>query len=65
MVLRHLGSYEGLEASAQRLVGGWLPASGHEAADRPLYYLFHNDPEVTPEAELVTDVQLALRPPGA
>lgn len=61
-VLRHLGSYDGLEAGAQYLVADWLPRSGHEAADLPLYYHFLNDPEMTPEAELVTDVLLALQP---
>jgi AraC family transcriptional regulator len=64
-VARHLGSYDGLEACTQALVGHWLPRSGHEPADRPVYYHFYNDPEMTPEPELVTEVLLALQPaPG-
>ena len=60
--LRHYGSYDGLEAADQWLVGDWLIRSGHEPADAPLYHHFHNDPDETPEAELITDILLPLRP---
>lgn len=60
VVLRHVGSYDALEALDQWLVGEWLPRSGREPADAPLYHHFHNDPETTAEAELVTDILLPL-----
>lgn len=61
-VIRHIGSYGGLEAKTQYLVGDWLPRSGREPAGQPVYHHFHNDPEMTPEAELVTEILLALQP---
>lgn len=59
--LRHVGSYDALEALDQWLVGAWLPTSGYEPADAPLYHHFHNDPDTTPEEELVTDILLPLQ----
>ena len=58
--LRHLGSYDGLEATTQNLVGEWLPASGWEPADFPVFHHFISDPDATPVAELVTDILLPL-----
>jgi AraC family transcriptional regulator len=58
--LRHLGSYDGLEAATQHLVGCWLPASGWDPADFPVLHHFLNDPDATPVEELVTDILLPL-----
>jgi len=59
--LRHHGSYDGLEASNQRAIGGLL-ASGREPADFPLFHHFLDDPEeVAPEA-LRTDILIRLVP---
>jgi AraC family transcriptional regulator len=63
--LRHVGSYDGLEAATQHLVGEWLPASGREPADFPAFHRFINDPDCTPVDELLTDILLALEPRGA
>jgi DNA gyrase inhibitor GyrI len=58
---RHDGSYDGLEASNDRLIDAVL-ASGREPADFPLFHHFLDDPEeVAPEA-LRTDVLLRLLP---
>jgi AraC family transcriptional regulator len=58
--VRVLGSYAGLDAAHEYLYGTWFPASERELADAPLFHRFHNDPDVTPEADLVTDVCLPL-----
>lgn len=59
--LRHQGSYEVLEDLDQYLVGEWLPQSGHEAANFPVFHQFLDDPEVTPVEALRTDVLLLLQ----
>jgi AraC family transcriptional regulator len=58
--LRHLGSYDGLEATTQNLVGDWLPASGWEPANFPVFHHFISDPDATPVEELVTNILLPL-----
>jgi AraC family transcriptional regulator len=58
--LRHLGSYDGLEATTQNLAGDWLPASGWEPANFPVFHHFISDPDTTPVEELVTDILLPL-----
>lgn len=60
-VLRHLGPAEDLRWAGRLLYGEWLPASGEEPRDFPLFVQrvrFH--PEV-PQQEAVTDVFLPLR----
>lgn len=59
--LRHHGSYDGLEEANQALVR-WLLASDREPAATPLYHHFLNDPDETPEADLVTDILILLEP---
>jgi AraC family transcriptional regulator len=61
--VRVRGSYAGLDAAYDFLYGTWLPSSGREPADAPLFNHFHNDPDTVPEADLVTDVHLPLKPP--
>lgn len=58
--VRVLGSYAGLDAAHDYLYGTWFPTSECELADSPLFHHFHNDPDVTPETDLVTDVYLPL-----
>lgn len=58
-VLRHLGSYDGLEDTSQRLVD-WVLASSREPADFPLFHYFLDDPEQVPAHELRTDVLMRL-----
>ena len=59
--LRHFGSYDGLEAATQHLVGEWLLSSGREPADFPVFHYFQNDPDQTPVEELMTDILLPLK----
>jgi AraC family transcriptional regulator len=59
--LRHFGSYDGLEAATQNVVGEWLLSSGREPADFPVFHNFINDPDQTPVDELITDILLPLK----
>lgn len=59
--MRHLGSHTGLGESAYYLYREWLPQSGEELRDFPLFFLYHNLITDTPEHELVTDLLLPLK----
>lgn len=60
-VLRHKGAYDALDDLNQYLVGEWLPSSGREPADFPVYHQFLNDPDHTPLEDLLTHVLLPLK----
>jgi AraC family transcriptional regulator len=55
------GSYSGMHAAFQRMLGRWLPASGEEIDDRPCIEIYLNDPSEVPEAELKTALCIPLR----
>jgi len=59
--LRHCGSYDGLEAATQYVIGEWLLNSGRQPADFPIFHNFINDPDRTPVDELMTDILLRLK----
>lgn len=60
-VLRHVGSDDQLGHSIRHLYAGWLPASGEEPRDFPLFMQrFAFFPDV-PDSEAVTDIYLPLR----
>ena len=59
--LRHYGSYDGLEAATQYVIGEWLLSSGREPADFPIFHNAINDPDETPVDELMTDILLQLK----
>ncbi|NRB43010.1 MAG: AraC family transcriptional regulator [Pseudomonadales bacterium] len=54
------GSYAELEQPYDWLFGQWLPQSGHEAADFPVFEEYLNDPRTTPPAELLTRIHCLL-----
>lgn len=58
--LRVRGSYARLDAAQDFLYASWLPRAARGLADAPLFHHFHNDPDVTPEVDLVTDIYLPL-----
>ncbi|MGK9236030.1 AraC family transcriptional regulator [Inquilinus limosus] len=60
-VLRHTGPYAELERSYAWLYRTWLPTSGAEPAEAPIFEEYLNDPRSTPAAELVTDIHLPIR----
>jgi AraC family transcriptional regulator len=60
--LRHHGSHLRLgESAIYPLYRDWLPQSGEELRDFPLYFHYLNLLPDTPEHELVTDVYLPLK----
>lgn len=60
-VLRHKGPYSDLHLAYTWLYGTWLPQSGREVADAPVFEEYVNNPRDTPPAELLTDICLPLR----
>ena len=50
----------GSPESAHYLYREWLPASGEELRDFPLYFHYHNFVHEVGEYELVTDLYLPL-----
>ncbi|WP_313422964.1 AraC family transcriptional regulator [Stenotrophomonas rhizophila] len=60
-VLRHVGSYAGLDAATDALLRQWLPDSGRALRDAPLYYHYLDDPEDVPEAILRADICVPVR----
>lgn len=59
--VRHHGSHEGLDEVAYYLYRDWLPESGEELRDFPLFFHYLNLIPETPEHELITDVYLPLK----
>lgn len=59
-VLRHVGSDDTLGASVRALYSGWLPASGEEPRNFPLFVQRVRFFPDVPEAEAITDIFLPL-----
>jgi AraC family transcriptional regulator len=60
-VLHFKGPYAGLQAAYDYLYGDWLPQSGREPADAPVYEVYLNGPSDVPPEELLTDIVVPLR----
>lgn len=60
-VVRHVGSHNRIGDCARYLYRDWLPQSGEELRDFPLYFHYLNLITETPEHELMTDVYLPLK----
>ncbi len=60
-VLRYKGPYADMRVAYQWLYGEWLPQSGQEAGDAPVFEEYLNNPRDTPPTELLTDIYLPLR----
>lgn len=60
-VLRHHGAHDRLGESIYPLYREWLPASGEELRDFPLFFHYLNLLPETPEHELLTDIYLPLK----
>ncbi|UTH76421.1 GyrI-like domain-containing protein [Chromobacterium sp. IIBBL 290-4] len=60
-VLRHAGSHQRLGEAVRWLYRQWLPASGEELRDFPVYFHYLNLSSQEPEHELLTDIYLPLR----
>jgi AraC family transcriptional regulator len=59
--LRHVGSHDRIKESIYYLYRDWLPGSGEELRDFPLFFQYLNLMPETPELELVTDIYLPLK----
>ncbi len=59
-ILRFKGHYSGLPAAYDYLYGTWLPASGHEARNSPVFEDYLNSPMDTAPDDLLTDICLPL-----
>ena len=62
VVLTHRGSYNGLADSYCWLYGEWLSTSGREFANRPPFEIYVNNPNDTPEDDLITEICVLLQP---
>jgi AraC family transcriptional regulator len=56
----HVGPYEQLGDAWARLMGEWLPASGHRVGEASSYEIYLNDPRATPKEELKTEMYTPL-----
>ena len=56
----HIGPYTGLGDVWSKLVGGWLPKSGHRVAESPSFEIYRNNPTNTAPEKLVTELYLPL-----
>jgi AraC family transcriptional regulator len=60
-LVRHLGNHDRIGECAYYLYREWLPGSGEELRDFPLFFHYLNLVSDTPEHELVTDVYLPIQ----
>ena len=60
--LRHVGSYQTLHDSIDRLYAAILSREADEIGDQPLFVHYVDDPESRPEAEWRSDIYLPLAP---
>lgn len=60
-VIRHLGAHDRLGESIYYLYREWLPESGEELRDFPLFCHYLNLLPETPEHALITDIYLPLK----
>lgn len=60
-ILRFKGPYSDMQSAYQWLFGVWLPNSGEEAADAPVFEEYLNNPRDTSPTELLTDICLPLK----
>ena len=60
-VVRHEGSPDHIAGSVYHLYRNWLPHSGEELREFPVYFHYLNLRVNTPDHELLTDVHLPLK----
>ncbi len=56
----HVGPYEQLPDVWARLMGGWLPESGHSAGGGVSFEIYRNTPADTPREQLRTELYVPL-----
>ena len=60
-VLTQVGPYAQLCFAYQWLYGEWLPKSGRETGEAPVFEIYVSDPRETAPADLVTEIWLPLK----
>jgi AraC family transcriptional regulator len=60
-VFRHKGPYAEMRSVYQWLYGQWLPNSGRDVADQPVFEEYLNNPREVAPADLLTDIYLPLK----
>lgn len=60
-VLRFKGPYANMHSAYQWLYGQWLPQSGREASDQPVFEEYLNNPREVAPNDLITDIYLPLK----
>ena len=61
--LRYRGPYADMKGAYRWLLGVWLPQSGYEPDDDPIFEAYLNNPQHVAPAELITDIHLPLKTP--
>jgi AraC family transcriptional regulator len=59
--LRYKGPYSDMKNAYRWLLGVWLPNSGYEADDAPMFEAYLNSPMNVPPPDLLTDIHLPLK----
>ena len=59
--LSYTGPYADMRDAYRWLLGVWLPASGYEPDDAPIFEAYLNDPREVAQADLRTDIHLPLK----
>ena len=61
--LRYRGPYADMKGAYRWLLGIWLPQSGYEPDDDPIFEAYLNNPQHVAPADLMTDIHLPLKTP--
>jgi AraC family transcriptional regulator len=61
--LRYRGPYADMKGAYRWLLGVWLPQSGYEPDDDPIFEAYLNNPQHVAQADLLTDIHLPLTRP--
>ena len=59
-ILHFRGPYASMQAAYKWLFGFWLPKSGFQASNLPLFEEYLNNPRNTPPTDLLTDIYLPI-----
>jgi AraC family transcriptional regulator len=59
--LRYKGPYADMKGAYRWLLGIWLPQSGYEPDDAPVFEAYLNSPQQVPPTELLTDIHMPLK----
>ncbi|WP_285960788.1 AraC family transcriptional regulator [Pseudomonas tohonis] len=60
-VLTYTGPYNEMDKPYSWMFSQWLPTSGHEPANFPMFEMYMNDPRTTPPAQLQTCICMLLK----